>query len=494
MTTIFSGRTRRFSLSLRVSLLLMLAVLLPLIITIISSEIISRPQLITRANAAMEADAQAHIQTIENNFSQPIIDVNLLSQSAAFADYLNGDVNAATNATTVLIGGYQRNVNYINWSLIDLQGNLRLSYPTPAQRHGKYFIPPDTIKQLTVPGKILLSSAFFDPLGNELTVDIAEPITAANGVRIVGFLRATLNINFLWNMVQGERGLNGKGSYAFITDENGVIIAHTDITQNFSAIAPFTVEEQQNINMLARYGNDTKIPVLAYDTLANELKNFNQQATFQMIPPMQQESFQVIGKAVPVVPWTYFVLSPTNVVTALADQQLLNIGVIGLIVLLLAAVTGLIVGRSITAPVLRSATNLQSSSLLLKDLAAKEQITVTEQVWVVDASRTGLSSVNYYTDATQKVARQMVETGSRELESTFNPQQAKATLHQMIVAAQYIDHATQYQQANTQKLSAALDLTKQVTEQLASSAESATQAAEQMEHVVSQLQKVVGEK
>ena len=127
----------------------MLAALLPLIVTIISSELLSRPQLIAQANASMESDARTHIQTIDNYFSQPIIDVRSLSQNTFLSAYLNGDTNVATQATNVLATGYQRNTNYLSWSLLDAKGKQRLFYPMPAQPHGPYFISPDTVKQLT---------------------------------------------------------------------------------------------------------------------------------------------------------------------------------------------------------------------------------------------------------------------------------------------------------------------------------------------------------
>ena len=273
-----------------------------------------------------------------------------------------------------------------------------------------------------------------------------------------------------------------------------MIIAHTDITQNFTTLAPFTPSEQNDIDTLERYGKNAKIPVLAYGALANVLKSTDPQMTFQMVPPGQKDSFQVIGKSVPIVPWIYFVLSPTTVVTALADQQLFNISIVGLLVLLLAAITGLIVGRRITVPVLSSVAELQASSQLLKDLAAKEQITITEQIWVVDSSRNGLSSVNYYVDATQEAAHYLIETSTGLAHDWpyVNPKKTKDALHQMVMAAHYIKNAVQYQKASSKKLSAAIDLTKQVTDQLILSSEAATQAAEQMEQVVSQLQQVVG--
>src|SRR5258707_5828884 len=156
------------SLSVQVSLLLVLAALLPLMITIASSELLSRPLLIAKANASMETDAQTHILTIENSFSQPIIDVRVLSQSISFATYLSGDSSAAGAATKVLASGYQRNMNYVNWSLIDTQGKQRLFYPAPALPHGRYFIPPDTLKQLIATGNPAVSSGYYNPQGNIL--------------------------------------------------------------------------------------------------------------------------------------------------------------------------------------------------------------------------------------------------------------------------------------------------------------------------------------
>lgn len=482
------------SLSVRVSLLLVLATLLPLIITITSSELLSRPQLIAKANASMETDAQTHIQTLENYFSQPIIDVRSLSQSPSLVSYLKGNANASIEATNVLSTGYQHNTNYISWSLIDAQGVQRLFYPVASHPHGQYFIPPDTKKQLTAANNASISSDYYNPQGNALTVDIAEPVTVtdANAIQTLGYLRATLNINFIWNMIQSEKNANGEGSYAFIADENGVVIAHTDITKDFTAIASPTPDQQENIDTLERYGKDIKIPVWPASTLSGKV---NQQSPFQLSLQQQQGEYQVIGLPVSVVPWTYFVLSPTNVVTSLADQQLFNIGVIGAIVLLLAAVLGVVVGQRITSPVLRSVTQLQASSNILKDLASQEQVSIAQQAWVVEASKTGLTSINYYVDASQNATNRILMTGEilENRWSSLQPEERQRAIQQILVATHYIETALRQQKANGKKLSAALDLTQQVTDQLNISTEAASLAAEQMEQVVSQLQQVVGQ-
>ncbi len=484
----------RLPLAAQVSLLLILSALLPLVITITTSELLSRPQLIEKANAAMETDAQTHILAIDNYFSQPIIDVRSLSGEPALAAYLTGKESERDAATRILATGYQRNMNYVNWSLIDTQNRQRLFYPTPAAAHGPYLILPQTLRQLGSTNNAVISSSYYNPRGNMLTVDIIQPVmtTDTEVGKVAGYLRATLSINFLWTMIQGEANANGKGSYAFIADENGVVIAHTDISRVFTALAPFSRTQQEEIARLKRYGQGTTIPVWPDSFLSNQARL---QSSFQLTWHQKEEEYQVIGLPVFVVPWTYFVLSPTSVVTALANQQLLNTGLIGIIVLLLAATLGILMGQRITRPVLRSVARLQSNSQRLKSLAAQEQAALAQQTWVVDSSRVGLSSFDYYLNTSQNAMNHIIKIG-KALESQWASmpvEERQRILRQVFIATHYIDTALQRQKLHGRQLSAALDLTQQVTEQVNANAQAASQAAEQMEDVVSQLQQVVGQ-
>ena len=74
----------------------------------------------------------------------------------------------------------------------------------------------------------------------------------------------------------------------------------------------------------------------------------------------------------------------------------------------------------------------------------------------------------------------------------LDAQTARQALAQMIAAAQYIERSTEFQTASSEKLSTAIKVTTQVTEQLASGATAAAKTSEQLEQVVSQLRHVVG--
>ena len=67
------GRRRRLSLSFRVSLLLMMAAIVPLLITLAYSELSSRPALITQANLAMQTDARTRVELIDSYLTERLL-------------------------------------------------------------------------------------------------------------------------------------------------------------------------------------------------------------------------------------------------------------------------------------------------------------------------------------------------------------------------------------------------------------------------------------
>ncbi|MGI9059377.1 MAG: hypothetical protein ACR2H5_12430 [Ktedonobacteraceae bacterium] len=488
-------RSQRLSLSVRVSFMLMFAAILPLIIIVATSELLSRPALISQANLAMASDASSRTKLIEAYFTERLLDTATLSQVPSLQTFMAappGNKDLATHAIYALAAGRYRDNHYTIWSLFDMHGNLRLYYPAAPQAHGQYLVPPPYLQSVTA-GKSLVSAVYFDPKTQKASVDIYAPVINTASNSMLGFVRATLTIDYIWDIVNGDH-VNGSGSYAFILDQNGVRIADPNASRRFTAISNLPSQTQQFIASEARYGSKTAVPVLKDTTLANVQSSHQSTSTMQMTPTGQSESFQVTRQTISTVPWTYYVLSPVSTVTAIANQQRLIIVGIALGVLILAAIVGVGIGRRITGPILKSVEYLRGNSQSLNTLASKQQSAAAEQKWVVDSSQIGLQSVQYYTDATLVAAHQLGEIGS-ELSQHWHQldaQTAKGALEQMIKTAQYIESAAQYQSSSNQKLSTAIKVTTQVTEQLVTGATSATDAATQLEQVVNQLRDVVG--
>ena len=493
---------RRLLLSLRISLLLMLAAIVPLLITVAVSELRSRPALVTQANAAMKTDAQSRVQLIDTYLNERLLDARTLTQIPSLVAFMATPPQLATqdlivHAGYALAAGILRDKHYTIWALFDPAGHIRLYYPTTSQPtpRGRYLVPPGDVQEVGS-GKTFITPVYYNPKTQKASVDIFSPIvtTTTPMPTYLGFVRATLNIDFIWNVVGTDQEANGSGSYAFILDQNGVRIADTDPSRRFTAVAPLASQVQQTISSEARYGTTGQVPVLADSTISGIGQGNHLPTTFQMTPGGQTGMYQVAQRASTMVPWTYFVLSPVSTVTAVVNQQLSDTIIIAFIVLLLAAIIGLIVGRYITRPILRSVERLRSNSEALNKLATKQESAASEQTWVVDSSQVGLQSVQYYTNATSIAARRLSEIGQGLIRdwNYHNVESMRQVVVQMIVAAQYIEKAAHYQTASNQKLATAIKVTNQVNEQLAEGAISASDASSQLEQVVSELRQVVG--
>ena len=487
-------KRQRPSLSVRISIGLVIAAVLPLLITLVFSELQSRPTLTTQANEAMRSDAQSRVQLINTYFNERLLDAQTLSQVPSVQTFLQATPSRtptyqdlAVHASYSLAAGSFRDKHYVTWTLFDAQGAYRLSYPTKPQAHGQYMVPPEDLQRVQAL-KTFTSAVYYSLTSKKASVDIYSPIGGTANIPFLGFMRATLNLDYIWNIVQQDAG-NNNGRYAFILDENGVRIADTQQARLFTSVAPIPAQVQQRITNEARYGSTQNVPTLADAMIAQHVHSTSN-TTFEGQPTGQRETFQIVQLAASTVPWTYYVLSPVSVVTLVANQQLLFTGFIALAISALAAIIGIVVGRRISYPIMTSVESLQKSSYALNTLATRQQDAASEQMWVVDSSQVGLQSVQYYTDATKVAARQLHDIGT-ELSQNWYTVDAQL-LERAIAAAQYIEQAAQYQGTSNQKLATALKVATQVTEQLAAGATSATNAATELEHVVEELRYVVG--
>lgn len=506
-------RPRSVSLTTYVSLLLMLATILPLLVTVLIVLSFTRPTLVDQAGKNMQADASTHTQLIDNFFAQQLLEADAVSRLQPIQQFLGGDKSATMHKAALesLTTGRGRGSFYEDWSLLDLQGNVQLFYPTAPQKHGKYYIDPAVLK-LFQPANIQdiqarsaqISDVFYSPVTHEAYVDVYAPVFFSTDYHLVGILRATFDLHYIWQIVTQEANVNGEGSYAFILDQRGVVVAQTNPDRDpftattapmlFKSASPLTGPEIQNVQQLGIYGAGQNVPVLDSQGLADARKNGYAQTIFQMKPPGQQDDFQVAFSKTYTVPWSYFVLSPLNNVTGVADNLLrITLGITAAI-LVLAAVIGLGMGRRITLPIMRSVESLRNNSISLKTLAAKEHSAASQQTWVVDSSQVGLKSVQYYTNAASMAIQRLTEVGGQLVEhwDEVDGVVAKRVVTQILNDVQYLDKAIQYQLASNKKLESAIKVTVNVNDQLAAGASSATEAAAQLEAVVDQLRQVVG--
>ncbi len=310
---ILSHREWRLSLVVRVSLLLILTAVLPLTIVAVSSEALARPTLVAQSVSQLETDAQTHAELIESYFIDRLMDLATLTNYLPLQKFMAGNSAFTTEALNTLIMTLPRDANYVSLSVYNLKGKLLLDYPVPPPAAELQFLQPDGRQQLIASQTTGIPPVFFDSASDMTTILFYTPvITAAS--KALGFLCAVIQLNYVWNVVNSDKGANGDGSYAFVLDQNGVRVADTDPARLLSAIAPLPSAGLHSENKGTNYGK--AIPVLADGTLDLVEQSANPPTAFQMVPYGQHETYQVARYSLSSVPWSYFVLSPLVILSS----------------------------------------------------------------------------------------------------------------------------------------------------------------------------------
>src|SRR5262249_697665 len=89
----------------------------------------------------------------------------------------------------------------------------------------------------------------------------------------VGYLRSTINLDYIWGIVGHEQSTNGDGSYAFITDENGIRIASSQKEELFTTIQALDPNTLKAIQTEKRFGSDAAPSFVDLPDVAASLSN-----------------------------------------------------------------------------------------------------------------------------------------------------------------------------------------------------------------------------
>jgi len=520
MSNTLQPARRRVSLTVRFSIILILAVVIPLIITVLSSEFILSPALTRQAATEMETDAQKHSETIDSYVAARLQELSYVSQFKAIREYLQQNSSYASQAQAELNTSDHLDPGYTSWTLFQLQSSKKgqkafavMSYPLTllnakyltAQQRLNYTIPQTTLN-LMGKNKTLISNVYYDNALRQAYVNLYVNVYNDHGTAI-GIERASLSLSSVWDAVNSEFNA-GTRDYGMVIDNNDVCIAYTttDTTQGalpaelFKSLAPLPATFASQIKQEGLY-DSTQPEVAVYNGSGDPgLSNLTQNTSLDAVtaqqfqPAGQNEQYEVVKSTDQLLHWSYVVLRPMSTITSAAKQQVLYLFLISLVVTLLAAVIGLFVGRGITRPIQRSVDTLRDNSDSLKQLASAEEATAMEQKWIIDSSQIGLQSVQYYANATGSAAQQLNTISENLLLNwgRMDSAQTKQGLDDIITAARYIEKAAEHQKKSCGGLNDAIQVTAQVTDQLVTGATSASDAATQLDKVVFELREVVG--
>lgn len=513
---------RRLSLSVRLSLLVLLAALLPLAAVVGINDYFARGTLVQQGTTALTNDAKAQAAAIDTYLTERVKDgqalvslpttpaflacLELSAMPPAQAAQVNAQLGCdnpqqvafyqGSNCRALHVG-IHRDINYLFWNLYDARGDeLLTSGATDCIPNSAAPVAKDDLLTLNQQAQSLISAVYYDPQSKHAYVQIYTPVLPAPNSKVVlGFLRATLHLDYVWSLVANESGANGTGSYAFMTDEHGVRVADAHTSDLFTSVMPLDASTAQLITTEQRYGSGNPVPIDSLLAVKRSLDSSAPTDSFQgPDTPGSDTPFQFARIRLTSVPWSYFTLSPLSTVTAVADNQVRISLLSAAFIAILAVLLGLIFGRGTTRPVQASAAELAGAAASLKMLASRQESSAGEQQWVVDATKTGLESVRYLSDAMNQAAKRIIDASNwfHDYWDRLTEEQARRTVQHLNELARYIDEAARRQQASSERMAKAINVTMQVSDQLVHGATAATQSAEQLEQVVRDLRHVIG--
>lgn len=537
-----SGRSRgRISLPVRLSLLILFAALVPVAAVVGITTFRAREALTQQGQDQLASDANSKAALVDSYVYERMQDGQALATLVTVAPFVLCEtlpqppdaLGCSTQLNKLylpsnqraLAVGLNRDCNYPVWSIFDGRGDPLLAFrqnqakgcsgdPEQMQTSDVSPVPASDLQAvmtLPSPSQSYVSPVYYD--GKHAYIQLYAPIFFATpqGKGVIGFLRATLNLDYVVSIVGHEGAANGSGSEAFITDQDGIRIASSNAQELFTSVKPLSADALQAIESQKRFGTNTAPPVVDLPDVAASLSNGAEQQTFQSIAsPSSALEYQFVrikldklqldrtdasGSAVAVpLTWSYFVLSPTTTVTQIASDEVRYSLFIAGVIAILALLIGLFMGTRITKPVQRSVADLEGAAIRLHGLASQQQESSGEQHWVVDACQTGLESVRYLSDAMHQAARRVLEASNwfSDYWDRLTEEQVRRTVQHLQELAHYIDEAAKRQQASSDRLGKAITVTRQVSDQLVSGASAAAESANQLEEVVHDLHQVVG--
>lgn len=464
------------SLSVRLSLILLCAALLPLAAVVGITNYLARDTLIQQGRMSLSTDANAKVNLIDAYLHERVQDGQALAslptaqymlacdEAPALMQQLPPTLAAAgpllvaglkcdtlqslyvDSVKRALNVGIVRDDKYVVWSIYDATANQLL---TSSPGHGS---APKADLAALKQGQPYISDVRYDAKNNYAYLHVYSPIKLdlkqvvqqlTNQVQsgqlqlppqlsvgqlgqivqglqalpdpTLGFLQATLRLDDISDIVAGEQ--NADGTYAFIVDQHGIRVADSKADERFTAVMPLDTTTQQLIQGEQRFGGAT-VPVVDLPDVAAAAQSSDRERSFQSVAapgaktPYQFVAIHLNQARWKTVPWTYYVLSPLPAVTRVADDQVRTSLLAAAVVALLAVLLGLLVGMRTATPVQRSVANLREATEVLHALATKQRNSSSEQQWVVDACKTGLESVRYLSDAMHQAAHRIGEAGN----------------------------------------------------------------------------------
>ncbi|MBI5033130.1 MAG: HAMP domain-containing protein [Chloroflexi bacterium] len=198
---------------------------------------------------------------------------------------------------------------------------------------------------------------------NQPAIFFSAPILDSGG-NIRAVIRSRLSLWGIWELVEGDKDVAGRGTYGLLLDDQGIRLA-TSLSKNqrdqvegslllYSAIAPVPADVEKSIVSEKRFGNATssKVQVMAIPDVANAIATHNIK-TFETTSDNSPERHYAAMTTLSTKPWHYVLMTPLSTFTSTADTlRTISIFIV-VVVGALTAILAIVLARQITRPIIQ---------------------------------------------------------------------------------------------------------------------------------------------
>lgn len=382
-----------WSIRTRLVILALLLSIVPILLASVVASIVFTSNARQRALVSMQHEGQGSARLLDARLGEGQAFVRVLGLAPALVNFAAKPNDATTRdaATRLLRAATDKDKFYESIAIVDRTGKILLS-SVAGDIGSDVSVRP--YFQKAMQGVSYTSEPSVSIITNKPAIFYSAPIQDPSG-QVLAVVRIRASLDDFAQVVDGDAGSHGPGSYGMLLDEYGIRLAisttptnRAEVTSKFlyRAIGPVPPEAEKAMVAEKRFGRaaESTVGVLSIPALVPTLQSPTDLPILGMNADLNTE--QNIGYAVRMrnKPWRYVLVTPQSTFYAETYGLQMTVLVVGLVSAILAAGIGIFVGRTISNPLLQLARVADRMSL--GDLDAKIELGRRDEIGLLGES------------------------------------------------------------------------------------------------------------
>lgn len=339
----------------------LLVSLVPLAVTSIAAIRSARDAMLAQGTTQLEAASTSTANSIDQYLASHRQDILAFGTFSSVSNFLKNPTDTALFATADKeLTALANKANVESIAVINRDGTVVLS-TLDSDLYTKVNTRQYFIESMNGNGGYI-SDVSVTSNTNVPAVVFSTPVLDSGG-NILGVIRSRLNLDGIWDLVEGDKDILGPGTVGILLDENGFRLAHSLSKNNrdiagtsllYRAIAQVPSSVAGTLIADKRFGDATSgqiqvIPLQEVDAARRTPGT----KTFETSADLSSVRHEAALSNLKLKPWTYVLMTPLPTFTGPADNLVVLFVLVALAATLVVAVGVTFLARSFTQPIVQ---------------------------------------------------------------------------------------------------------------------------------------------